>query len=430
MRYVRAALTGCYIACAPSGFALDVGFTVGLESEHTSNTARTAMNEIEEWIHKPGFDFQAEHEGPNLTLEAGYSFERRLYQEDLYDDENATTGRAELVWRALPERLDFTVRNSRTESPIDAIESTTPLNRQVTTNTEAGPTLRFRTRGEDELQFEYLYGHRAVEETAGDADSQTATARYNLVIATTNIVRFELINDQTDFDEQLIPDLEANIGQITWERTSTTVDFSLTGGYNSTERDGNLEDVDGAIYDLSIDWQARPTTSVLLAAGRAITDQSDTLSVGSLDFGESLGATNSGLTDVFISERREIALTQVLGRTTASLALFNDGQDYEDALRDNENTGATLSLERRLSPQMNLRFSATQRTQDFSDEREEIDETRAELLLSRELGRRLALSIGVRYEEREGDDTARSGSNYDEWTGFVRLDYDVVEPPP
>lgn len=141
--------------------ALDIGVTVDVESEFTTNTALTETNELEEWIHKPGINFSASHEAPNLTLEADYSFEHRFYQEDLFEDESATTGRADILWNAIPERLDFTVRNTRTETPIEAIDAATPSNRQETSNTEAGPTLRFHTRGDDEFQLEYLFGARS-----------------------------------------------------------------------------------------------------------------------------------------------------------------------------------------------------------------------------------------------------------------------------
>ena len=99
------ALTGVLLAAPAAAVEWDVA--VNYTAEYTSNTARTTDNEIEEWIHQPGLSVGATHDGPNLELNGGYNFERRIFEEDLFDDENVTTGSAELLWHVVPERLDL-----------------------------------------------------------------------------------------------------------------------------------------------------------------------------------------------------------------------------------------------------------------------------------------------------------------------------------
>ncbi len=180
--YGFSALTGVLLT-APVA-AVEWNVTVDYAAEYTTNSARTTDNEIEEWIHRPGISVNAVHDGPNLELNGGYSFERRIYEEDLFDNENATTGSAELLWHALPERLDFVVRNSRTESARRSIDAVTQDNRQVVSTTEIGPTLRFRARGSDEFQLEYLYSDVNAE-TQTSSERHTGTARYIVAFSAT-----------------------------------------------------------------------------------------------------------------------------------------------------------------------------------------------------------------------------------------------------
>ena len=143
--------------------AFDIGLAISEESEYTTNSGRTPTNEVQEWIHSPGANLLAEHEGPGLTLGVDYTFVRNFYQQDLFDDENDTAGTADLLWHVLPERLDFNINHTRTQSAIRAIGAVTPDNLQETSNTTAGPLLRFNPRGEDELQFQYEWGDLGLE---------------------------------------------------------------------------------------------------------------------------------------------------------------------------------------------------------------------------------------------------------------------------
>jgi len=73
---------------------------------------------------------------------------------------------------------------------------------------------------------------------------------------------------------------------VIWTRSANDLELSVMGGYNQSEHDLGREDVDGSIYDLSLDWQARPNTAISIAAVRAIGDQTSALSSGTPEFSE------------------------------------------------------------------------------------------------------------------------------------------------
>ena len=410
------------VACPGATYALDATLTVGHEVEHTDNSARTETNEVEEWSNTPSVSMTAEHSGTAAELNLDYRYEKRFYQEDLFDDEDAVTGSTNLVWHMLPERLDFTVVNTRTESTQRAIAANTEINRQVTTVTQAGPTLRFRTRGSDELQFQYLYGDVQAEETDTDSIRHTGIARYIIQSSASRSITIEAINNQVQYENPSAPDIDAWTGQMIWAQTSSATELSLTAGYTTMSRTLDRDDVDSPVIDLSLTWDVGPNTQLSLSGGLDIRDQSTTLTGGSAGFGEA-NSTNSDINEVFINTRGALALTQIFGRTNVTLSVGYDDEDYEEALRDNESVTFGVGIGRQLTPRTSFSLDADFINREFSDEGEDLDEIRANMRVVWEAGRRLSFALGVRYEEREGD---FGFNNYEELIGSISVFYRLL----
>ncbi|MCZ6619801.1 MAG: hypothetical protein O7E57_16900 [Gammaproteobacteria bacterium] len=426
---MRIKLPGCtifigYLLAAPS-WSAQWDLAVGYTAEYTTNTALSSDNEIEEWTHKPGFTVNADHEGPNLELNGGYDFERRLYEEDVFDDENATTGSAELLWHMVPERLDFVVRNSRTESPLRAINAVTPDNLQVVSTTEAGPTLRFRSPRGNEFQLAYLYTDVDYNETQTDSERQMGTARYIVALSRTRSLSFDVSNDRVDFDSLFAPDLDIWTGSVTISNTGSNSQFSFTGGYSTVGRTMNREDIDGSIFDLDISWQAGINTVVAISGSRQFRDRSTELGTGRSDFGESV-EVNTDLNEVFTETLAEVSLTQTIGRSQIGIRASASEEDYEDVPRDNTRTGIGVTFARDLTPLTRLRAGVEIATRDFDDENEKFDQLTGNIQLVWRAGRRLTVSVGAVYQERDSD---RISGDYDEWAGSIGVSYVILGTP-
>ncbi len=406
--------------------AIDVGLSLYLDSNYTSNTALTETDETDEFIFTPGVRLLANHDGPNLAMAVDYDLSRQIYTEDLYSDEYVATGQANLVWNALPERLDFVVDHTRTQSTISSINSGAPDNRQETSNTSAGPILRFNPRGQDELEFEYRFGDRQTDRTQTDAELHNAAVRYNLAWSPTNILTFELQQNEVDYDADIVPDIDYSIGMLTLSRESPDVSFSLMGGFNKAERTLGREDVDGAIGSLSIDWVATPATTVSIELDRDIRDQPPQLLTGfaidELDF-----QTNSGVAEVFVDSAADFRITRRLANSTAVTAgVFYDLTDYEDVPLDVETTGAVLALDRQLSRTTTLSASLVFTNQEYEDQNDEADRVTAFVSVLWQNSRRINTEFGFRYRTMDSDSDLNR-RNYDEWGVFARFTYTPIE---
>ncbi len=405
---------------APSALSLEVTASVQETSEYTTNTARTEDNEVEEWIHQPGIDLAASHSGAAITFDADYSFERRLYEEDLFEDENATTGSAQLVWQAIPQRLDFTVSNARLEATERAFAVDTQANRQTISVTEIGPLLRFQPRSGDELQLEYRYLDVNADETDTDSERHNGDLRYLLGLSSNRTVTFEGNYSDIDYDNDFTPDAESWTGMVGYRQTATDLDLDINAGYSSFNREGDFDEIDGAVYDLDLSWRTAGATTVALSASRGIQDLSSSLT-DALNFDDTVNE-DTDLNEVFVETRGEFSVSRAIGRTNVTVRVYASDEDYEDVARDSERIGVSLAINRNLSRRTTLSADVEFANREFTEIADDQDELRARIEFSHRLGRRLALSWGVRYEDRDAD----IGGSYDELIGMLQLSYTIL----
>lgn len=403
--------------------ALETDLTLTHSADYTTNTARTETDETSEWVNTPGVMLGLSQEGAALLLDADYMFQRRIYQRDLFDDESVITGQAELVWHALPERLDFTVRNVRTEATERARQPNIESNRQTVSTTELGPTLRLRPRPNSEFQLEYLYSDMTAEETDTDNHRHMGALRYLVELSPVRSLLLQASNTRVQFENPAAPDLDVRLGRVGFEYRGSRVEYEIGAGYNETRRSQGQDTVSGAIGDASIRWNVSAETQVELTASHGIVDTSARLMTGTVGFGESVDE-DTDINEVFTETILTASVSQRLGNNDVMLRLAAGEEDYEDALRDNERRSAAIGLRRNLTPRTTLSATAEHTRRKFTDEDDAYDEVRAALQLTRRMSRRFEIAIGALYEERDPDDA--TGLGYEEWMGRIELRYRVL----
>ena len=381
-----------------------------MTSEYTTNTLRTAEDEIGEWIHQPGADLRVEEDTASLQMDVDYSYIRRIYTKDLWKDENRLNGTASINWQALEERLDFFLNNTRTESTQRALQTATQDNRQTVATTEAGGRLLFQPRTGDELQLEYLY--RDVHTTRTETDSQrhNGTLRYSLGLSPNRSLLTTLTYSDINY-EGPFPDAEYAIASVGYSQTSGDFDLDLTFGYNWYDRVGRGSTSDPT-YQAAINWRATGNVSFSLKGSRLITDQGSGLASGSS------ASENTGINAAFEETTGSLGYNHVVGPNSWDLEGYWTRQEYaEDVPLSNTRVGGRFNFSRSLTRTTNLNAFVDVSNRDFKDELDDQDEIRAGLRIDRRLGRSLSLNLGVRYEKRDAATTV----SYDEWIGSIQL---------
>lgn len=404
-------LTGWMITVTAN--AVEVTAAAELTTEYTNNTLRTPDNKIGEWRFEPGVAFTATEDTASLKMDVDYGYIRRIYQKDIWIDENILGGTADIVWQPVAERLDFFLRNTLSQSTIRALQVETQNNRQQVSTTEVGSTLRFQPRSGDDLELEYSYVDIRTDETRTDSQRHNGTGRYLLGLSESRMAILQGTYSDISYDG-LFPDAEYVIVSIGYTQTSNVLDLELAIGHNWYERTGRGKNDDPA-YNAAITWRARAGTTFGLTALHRITDQSQNLAEGG-----GSAAENTAVNAAFKETIGNLSLTQELGRTTTlTLAGYWDRQEYADDIPlSNERVGGRLSLERQLNPTTDFNLYADFSNRDYED-RDDQDELRSGFDVSHRIGRSLSFTWGVRYDKR----TAVTTRGYDEWIGSMQLYY-------
>lgn len=414
------ALAGIGLLTPEAARAIEVEAAAQYTAEYTSNTLRTETDEIGEWVHLPGADLRVAEDTATLEMDVDYSYIRRIYTKDLWQDENRLIGTAAIDWHALADRLDFFVNNARTETTEQALQTTTQANRQVVSTTEAGSRLRFQPRSADEFQIEYLFRDVHTNRTATDSQRHNGTLRYLMGLSENRALVAAGTYSDIEY-EGPFPNAEYTVASIGYLQETGPVELEITAGYNWFERDGRGK-TDDPMYSGSLSWAATPTATFTLTGSQRITDQGSDLASGG-----TAGET-SDVNAAFEETTGTIGYTQTLGANTITLGGYWTRQEYAEDVQEaigrpltNTRKGVRFDFRRSLTRTTTFDLYADFSNRDFPDQGEVVgddqDELRSGFRVEHRLGRSLNLNWGVRYEERDAVTT----ESYEEWIGSVQI---------
>ena len=342
----------------------------------------------------------------------------------MFEDETALTGQSSITWQAIPGRLDFTVANVRTETAAVAQIADTPNNRQVTSSTRAGPTLRFRVRSVDELQVQFLYTDESNEIEDTDATRETGTVNYVWNATANDRVTFSSLENRVDFDNPAAPDYTGRTASVQWERFGPSVDLRFLGGYTSIERELGRDDLNEPNIQAGLTWRMTPTMTMRVDAGQDLRDRSSTLEMGTLDFGTNT-QIDSELNEVFLNTRAAIEWEMRLWENLIALELSFDDEEYDDVLFDVQRRNAGIRFERRLTPRFGLRITGAVGEEIFLDAGTDFDRLAYELALLYNPNRRLSMVFSAGHNERESDNAPLN--TFEENLYGVSIEYQLLE---
>lgn len=404
------------LSCIPAQ-AVEIIGKAEITSEYSSNTLRTDENAIGEWIHQPGFDITARQDSALWTLDANYHYLRRLYEKDFWGDESIATGQGSAHWQVLPQRLDFFINNRRTESSISAIQTQTPDNRQVVSNTRAGTILHFHPGGKkNALQLEYSYADSQSSNTQSDSKRHNGKVIYTFATWPDSSMQFQADHSDISFSG-LFPDADSTSATLSYAKTTRKLVVGVKFGHNWYRRSGRGKS-DDSTYDVVFLWRASDSSTLRLSASHAIVDQSTNLSENQGSVNE-----NTGINAAFIETRGNLSFSQQWGRTKLTLSGIWSKEEYApDVPLDNDSIGFSFELSRRLTRTTSATLGAKFNSRDFTDQGDNQDEITANLRFNHQIGRTIDLNWGGDYVQQD----STGAHSYDGWRVSLTLVYTFI----
>jgi hypothetical protein len=347
--------------------ALELNAGASLSARQSNNTFRSDSNETDNLSIEPGITMNGQHEGPNLQAALDYQFERRFHSESANNERSFLQGGANINWQALPERLEFNVNQTSTESTRNTTQRGAPNDQGVSHNLSAGPTLYFRVRESDQLRFTYLYEERSSNLSENDSTSDVVSGSYAYQVSESTSITAEHRQEEISFSSILANDLDATHQTLSYAYRTDSMSFELTGGYSEFERDG-AETVDGGTGELN--WQKQfGTFNATLFATHNISNQTSRLfqNLGGLDRDEFDLFINTNIAEVFTETGYGMSATQEVGATQFRLSTSAYRYEFEDLTADTEEYQISIGATRRVKPNIDLDIAVRYRYSETDD---------------------------------------------------------------
>ncbi len=203
---------------APAGFAIvalaavpgtalaaRVDYNVDLGIEKNDNVTLSPDDEIDQHYLRGGFGFTVTENNSALQAQVNGRVEYRDYEDDIFGDTTDGTLSGRVNWIAIPQRLFFTVEDSLSVQPVNALTPDGPGNRQQVNVFSAGPTLLINwspsLQGQAELRF-----IDSDAEISDEFNSKRVAAALRTIkeLSPTRRVSANLQAQKVDFDDDIV----------------------------------------------------------------------------------------------------------------------------------------------------------------------------------------------------------------------------------
>jgi hypothetical protein len=226
-----------------------------------------------------------------------------------------------------------------------------------------------------------------------------------------------------NFDESL-SDYEYYTARLTYASTLSKLRYTLVAGYNEVQREV-FEDTDGPYLNANFVYESGFSQWELNLL-QELTDTSRGNNNGDIT-GLDDSASTSGRVDVYEVYTGELAYrTEALCSVcTLGLSALVSKEDYELLPDDNEEIGARVDLDYRLSTLSSVGVAMTYSDVSFTgnNPRNDFDLQRYTLLFQRSITRKFSMRLFASFEKRQSD---VSFSKYEEIRGGVSVNYEFL----
>ncbi len=231
-----------------------LGAEFGAGLEYHSNAARVSEDEESDVaaIARAALTWR-DNEGA-LVANLDYHAEHRDYQDDVEDDETAIDGSANVLWHALPRRLDLILQHQISETQTDLRAADTPSNRERRSIVTGGFDGFLTFSAVDSLVISPRFTDIKYSESE-QSDSQRSNAALNWVHELDAVSKFRVGGEagKVRFDNGN-QDYDSQSAQLAYETALARLSYSLSGGVTHFDRD-SYDDVDGHTIRASVNYR-------------------------------------------------------------------------------------------------------------------------------------------------------------------------------
>jgi len=375
------------VAAPGTALAARVDYNIDLGVEKNDNVAFSSDDEISQRYHRSGIGFTVTENTSAFQVQANGRVEYRKYEDNIFNNTTDGTLSGQANWIAIPQRLFFTVEDSLSIQPVNALTPDGPGNRQQVNVFSAGPTLLINWSPSLQGQAELRYINSDAEISDEFNSNRVAAALRTIKeLSPTRRVSANLQVQKVNFDDDIVArdydrydifgryshslahfdlGVDAGYSRIAYRRTGSRSDplFRADATWSPTERSHFTAAVSSQFSDTATDAltgiEPNPTIPDNVLAGDAVINASP-FKVNSLDLGYGYAGTRLVFNASAFTQSRDYTDSNELDqdthgvradlhwqlRQTLTLSLFGNNEtiDYTRLNRkdDTVRIGATL----------------------------------------------------------------------------------------
>ena len=355
----------CFILIASASLntahALEWAADVGAGLAHSSNVNRVPEGDSASLATAEG-NLQLVEVRRTLVLDAEAAFIHREYFDNEHESDTFPDSRASVAWAPVPDRFAWTLTNYLGQVALAPADSLLPQDRQIANVLTTGPALFLPLMSDWSLDLSAQYGDVYYEDSDLDNERVFGSVGLEYALSQNDSFYVNSVGSRRDYDQDAYEDFEiygVHLGYTGLGRR-TTLAVEVGGEELASIDDENAPKQRGEYVNIGIERQLSSSTRASLRAVSRFGDSADIFALDQM-MEASLGDTsNVQLSSEPIRQRFVNLLLDWRGsRTSAGLGLIWTTESVESTvLPDREIYGSMVDLNRRLSSQTSLGFSA------------------------------------------------------------------------
>lgn len=400
----------CALLLLPAGVAgaQEVDLALSIGAFHTDNAGRTSTDEESDTVGDAGLRLGIARDQGRLTADVEADLRYRKYFDDSYDEELMGGLDGLLTYWFLPERFSWVVEDNFGKALIDPRAVETPDNRQNTNYFSTGPDFQLPIGDRTALTLSGRWSDASFEES--DAGNQRLSGNVGLLrsLSERSSISLNATVERIEFDDEVFGgNYDRKSAFVAYETRGARTAVNLQAGYTELEFRDSDDTTDGPLFDLTVERELSPRSTLTLNAGTSLTDSAEAMrrdqGISGVTVEGDIGIVSS---DPFQSDYATITLALEGVRTSVDFSANWRSEDHEQSeLLNRDSIGATATLTRRLSQTMSMILYGGWTTQDFADSDVEFDEWSYGAGLDWEFSRHFGLALRLDRFDGSGDTT-------------------------
>jgi len=370
---------------------------------HTDNARRVTDDKEDDTLASVGFDVNYGYSGAHIDASAIGNVDYVEYLDDSYGGSLAGRFDGELVWGKKTDLLQWRLQESFGQARSNALASATPDNLQNVNVLSTGPTVNLRF-GDNTVRFDGLYTDQSYESGNFDSDKLTGGLSVGRNVSEKGAVSLNAEIEKTRYDDATNVDYETREYFLSYDTQIGRTGLRADVGYTQIELDDADDSSGGALARLELRRQISASMSLFVSGRMQYSSSADVVRLDART-GQGLTTDQAPLSSADPFKDREIRAgwSYDRSRTSMSVAVTHGTERHEQQiLLDRDHTGVEAQFQRHLAPTLWLSAEGQYQKEKFDLIAAESKDLLLSAQLSKDVGRRLTVSLRYEYTDRSG----------------------------